>query len=132
MPVEVTKDPHPEPPYERCCFCRAPTPWWYFPPGMHRRKKNCNEVACCLACAGEHEPADMPTKDEWFAAERALCEQASTRRGFYPMRIDAKFCPACGEAKPDRVGDHMRAVNRWKWHCRDCGTVFITTAEKIK
>jgi hypothetical protein len=25
-----------------------------------------------------------------------------------------------------------RAVNKWKWSCRECGTVFITTTENVK
>lgn len=48
-------------PHEHCCFCRTPTRFW------------CAEkdVACCEACASTHELADVPTKAQWFAAERS-------------------------------------------------------------
>jgi hypothetical protein len=61
---------------ERCCFCGRSTPFWYFPPGMRRRKRNCNEVACCPGCAAAHEPSEMPSKEEWFNAQRTAREAA--------------------------------------------------------
>lgn len=45
--------------YERCCFCRTPTPMWYMP----------KDVAVCPKCAAHAEPGDVPDKDEWFRRE---------------------------------------------------------------
>lgn len=42
-------------PYERCCFCRNPTPFWHTP----------KDVAVCPHCAAIHEESDVPTKAEW-------------------------------------------------------------------
>jgi len=46
---------------ERCCMCRAPTPYWHG-----------SDVALCPECAKTTELAMLPTKKEWLAKERAL------------------------------------------------------------
>lgn len=46
-------------PVERCCFCREHTKHWYKP----------NDVACCVHCAKQAEPEDVPTKKQWFRRE---------------------------------------------------------------
>ena len=70
MSVKVVKEPDIGMALERCCFCDHPTKYWYFPPGMRRKKHDCNEVACCQACAATHNTKDMPSKDAWFADQR--------------------------------------------------------------
>jgi ribosomal protein L37AE/L43A len=55
----------------------------------------------------------------------------SVRRVWYP-RVDARFCPVCGEAKPERVGDHGRPSKKWAWRCRDCKATFYTIADEVK
>jgi len=62
MSVPTTKQPDPEPPFERCCFCRKPTMHWHAP----------KDVAVCLECAETHEPAEVPSKANWLAKEDAL------------------------------------------------------------
>jgi transposase-like protein len=49
--------------------------------------------------------------------------------GVYPNRVVAKFCPVCGEAKPEPLGSHRRSVVRWWWRCTECQSVFLTTTE---
>ncbi len=49
---------------ERCCLCRVHTPWWH--------GHGAENVALCPTCALTHTKSDLPTKDEWFAKERAL------------------------------------------------------------
>lgn len=44
------------PPYEPCCFCFQPTPFWF----------ELRDVACCQACAGTAMEDQVPFKDEWF------------------------------------------------------------------
>jgi hypothetical protein len=46
---------------ENCCMCREATRYW------HR-----SDVALCCECAKTTELADLPTKAEWCAKERAL------------------------------------------------------------
>lgn len=57
--IKLTRD-RIGPPYERCCLCRKPTPWWYAP----------NDVAVCKTCGATRTVSDLPTKEEWFAAEQ--------------------------------------------------------------
>lgn len=45
-----------EKPYECCCMCDRPTPYW------HTK----NDVALCCECALSVEEKDVPTKEEWF------------------------------------------------------------------
>lgn len=45
---------------ENCCFCRNPTAFWYKP----------KDVACCLECAANAEPGDVPDKQTWCKRER--------------------------------------------------------------
>jgi hypothetical protein len=56
------------PPYECCCFCRTPTPYWTV--GLGR--KGGEQVACCQECAKTREPSEVPTKREWCDKERAI------------------------------------------------------------
>lgn len=45
---------------ERCCFCREFTRYW----AMNF------DVACCQRCAGNADPMDLPTKEQWCRRER--------------------------------------------------------------
>lgn len=45
---------------ERCCFCRAPTRYWYLP----------KDVAVCPDCAPYAKAEDVPAKREWCNRER--------------------------------------------------------------
>lgn len=45
--------------FERCCFCRQPTGFWYTP----------KDVAVCLECAAEATPEDVPDKKVWCRRE---------------------------------------------------------------
>lgn len=62
--VLVSQDPTfgPGDPLERCCLCRQPTLYWCTE----------NDVACCTHCAPLHTLAQIPSKKEWLAKERAL------------------------------------------------------------
>ena len=65
--LTLTYQPDPTPPFERCCFCRRPTPFWFQP----------KDVACCRECGGRAEPSDVPSKKEWMRRER-LASPSST------------------------------------------------------
>ena len=58
MAVEVKKEPEDMggPPYEHCCICDQPTPYWYEP----------NDVALCTKCAEFITKQKIPTKKEWL------------------------------------------------------------------
>ena len=45
------------PPYERCCICREPTPYWLA------------EVAICPKCAKYAKREDIPDKKTWCRRE---------------------------------------------------------------
>lgn len=75
MSVTVVLEENAEPPYERCCFCRKPTPYWYFPGGVENKKPlGNNEVACCLLCAKEATVKDMPSKRTWCRREDIIAK----------------------------------------------------------
>lgn len=59
---------------ERCCACRCRTTTWTALPDRTPGQ----QVALCAGCAATTEPADVPTKDAWFAREVAL-EKSTTR-----------------------------------------------------
>lgn len=42
---------------ENCCFCEAPTVYWY------KKKKS---VPICPMCANRHSVDEVPTKEEWW------------------------------------------------------------------
>ena len=44
------------PPYEKCCVCDNPTPFWHL-------KSN---VPLCGSCAANMEEKDLPTKEEYW------------------------------------------------------------------
>jgi len=44
------------PPYESCCKCSQPTPFWYTP----------KDVPLCLKCAEVNQVEDIPDKEKWF------------------------------------------------------------------
>jgi hypothetical protein len=54
-----------EPPYEVCCFCRTPTPWW-----TSLDRPIGEQVACCPHCASRANPEEVPTKKAWCRRER--------------------------------------------------------------
>jgi len=56
------------PPFERCCFCRAPSPFWTL---LADRKPGA-QVACCQDCAASHEASEVPTKRAWCDKEKAI------------------------------------------------------------
>jgi hypothetical protein len=64
--VKVKREPKGMGPFERCCICREPTPFWYTP----------KDVALCRACARTAKVKDLPDKAAWVTKERAL------RRGY--------------------------------------------------
>lgn len=64
--IPVRREPEMRPPFEPCCFCLLGTTHWTALPD----RKPGEQVACCRRCAAEREPADVPTRDEWFAQQR--------------------------------------------------------------
>ena len=51
--------------WERCCFCRAGTPWWT---ALKSRLPG-GQVACCRACAAGHKAVQVPSKRAWCDLE---------------------------------------------------------------
>jgi predicted amidophosphoribosyltransferase len=64
MPVPIHRG-DPDPPHERCCFCRTPTDWW-----TSLDRKIGEQVACCQHCAARAEPEEVPSKKDWCRRER--------------------------------------------------------------
>ena len=57
--LEVEHEPDDYPlPYEHCCKCGMPTPYWY-------TKK---DVALCRPCAEKYTERDIPSKNQWIAS----------------------------------------------------------------
>lgn len=44
------------PPYEKCCGCGVPTPFWYVE----------KDVPLCEKCSELMDHEAVPTKEEWF------------------------------------------------------------------
>jgi len=60
MAVKIKRQPKEwEKPYEHCCKCRAPTPYWYEP----------RDVPLCRACSKVTNVGEIPTKAQWWAEE---------------------------------------------------------------
>lgn len=74
IPIGAEPDPSRSWERERCCVCRDRTTTWTVLPDRTPGA----QVALCADCAATTEPADVPTKDAWFAREVAL--EKSTRR----------------------------------------------------
>lgn len=68
MPIPVVREPDPQLPYERCVFCRERTIYWTDIP----ERTTGAQVACCPGCGCCRQPAEVPTKAEWLAKERAI------------------------------------------------------------
>lgn len=68
IPIKRESGPFAGWPHERCCKCRACTPFWT---ALADRKPG-EQVAICQACAEKHEPNEIPTKQAWFESERAI------------------------------------------------------------
>lgn len=66
--IPVKPEPDPEPPCERCCFCRRPTSMWTVIEGRSAGE----QVACCEHCSKEHTQDEVPSKKEWCDKEREL------------------------------------------------------------
>ena len=67
MSIPIEKEEFPEQPFERCCFCRRPTPWWT---NLSDREPG-QQVACCPQCAKtRRQPESVPEKREWVESER--------------------------------------------------------------
>jgi hypothetical protein len=58
MAVDVEKESEDlgGPPYEECCVCSFPTPYWFTK----------NDVPLCEKCAVIKEEKDIPTKEQWI------------------------------------------------------------------
>lgn len=67
MTTPIKREPHPEQPFEHCCKCDKPTPYWTDLPDRTPGE----QVALCVDCAFGTFPSDIPTKRDWCAAERA-------------------------------------------------------------
>ena len=93
MTIPLEKEDDVEMPFERCCFCRKPTPWWTKLP----RRTPGAQVACCQACSQERKHKDVPTKDEWCDKEERLMRVVRLKP---PPREHARFIPL-GDAYPD-------------------------------
>ena len=79
--IEVKRESGPPPwmELERCCFCRAQTPFWF-------EEK---DVACCERCARVANAEDVPTKAVSLRRERiaaGMVYNAITRR-YEEMRL---------------------------------------------
>jgi len=60
MSIKIKKEPDElGPPYEKCIFCRNPTPFW----------SEEKDVPVCENCAKIFEEAKVPTKEQWFLLE---------------------------------------------------------------
>lgn len=66
--MSIPIEPDPERPVERCCFCRATATHWTVLPD----RKPGGQVGICEPCAETRDPADVPTKDEWFDREHEI------------------------------------------------------------
>lgn len=66
--IPVKPEPDPEPPYERCCFCRCRTTFWT----ELKNRTPGQQVACCEDCAKTHSQRQVPSKKKWFERERAI------------------------------------------------------------
>ncbi len=62
MSITIVVQSDGEAPFERCCFCRTRSKTW------------CPEkdVPVCAGCAESRDPADVPSKAAWCAAEDAI------------------------------------------------------------
>jgi len=65
MPIQI----YPEskrlgPPYENCCFCYKPTPYWSKPDG--------DGVPVCVTCSEKKSPKDLPSKYLWYVVDAGL------------------------------------------------------------
>lgn len=48
------------PPYESCCFCDRPTPFW----------DTTKDVPVCPCCAEARQPEEVPSKEQWVRGEK--------------------------------------------------------------
>ena len=69
MSVPIKQEEGPSHLYERerCFSCRTPTIFWTDLPDRSPGQ----QVACCPGCACDVKPAEVPTKEQWFANEGA-------------------------------------------------------------
>lgn len=68
MSIPLKREPPDMGPAERCCFCRTPSRMWTDLPDRTPGQ----QVACCERCASERIPEEVPTKEQWFRAERII------------------------------------------------------------
>jgi hypothetical protein len=55
--IKIIKEPENlGPPYEKCCFCNDPTPYWSLN----------NDVPVCILCSQHKNESDLPTKEEYM------------------------------------------------------------------
>lgn len=114
MAIRVTREPAGPPPYERCCFCRTPTSFWYTP----------KDVPCCPTCAKTHKVDDVPTKLVWWRRETALANETQCRRG------------ACQADLGEHYGVHTTTHDKYCLGCmrrinRDCNQQIIVFPEDL-
>lgn len=63
---------------ERCCICRRETNFWYTP----------KDVALCPSCARRTRRADVPTKEQWWAAETAIAARPKSTAPLPPSVLE--------------------------------------------
>lgn len=57
--IVVEREPDAELPFEPCCVCSTPTPYWTV-------GRKGGDVALCPTCGETANDSDIPTKAEWF------------------------------------------------------------------
>ena len=125
--IKVRKEPDHGPLYEHCCFCDKETMCWTVLP----KRKPGDQVACCRPCAKVHEPREVPTKDAWFEAEKALHPRALGAPELLKPKL-AKTCPECGE---DSFGMVLAKLRMKQQVCRGCdwkGEPFVPERKPIR
>lgn len=64
--IEIKREDHGlGPPYENCCFCFRPTPYW----------NEVRDVPVCESCAPKHEQSQVPTKQDWDTSVNRLVKK---------------------------------------------------------
>jgi hypothetical protein len=68
MNIPLKREPPDMGGFERCCFCRAPTPMWT----VLTERTPGEQVACCEKCAAARAPEEVPSKRHWCGIERDI------------------------------------------------------------
>ena len=60
MAIKIIREPEElGGPFEKCCFCRTPTPFWH----------STKDVPVCSRCSKSKKEFEVPTKEEWIKQE---------------------------------------------------------------